>query len=691
MTGKACAVQQFELGVCYYPEQWPEAMWEDDYRRMRELGFTIVRMGEFAWNVFEPEEGVYDFGLFDRAIALAHRHGLKVILGTPTATPPAWLTHRHPEVLNASKEGVLYRHGMRRHYNYSSPVYREYCARITRSMAEHYADHPVVVGWQIDNELNCEIQVFYSEADHAAFRMWLQNKYGTLAALNEAWGTVFWNQGYSDWEQIHLTRPTPADSVNPHLALDEKRFISDNTISFARLQAQIIRELAPKQWITTNGLFGHLDSHALTGELLDFFSYDSYPNFSTIWNDADRDTPMLDRTVSSTLSRVRSISPNFCIMEQQSGPGGWVNRMAQPSPKPGQMRLWTYQSVAHGADMLLYFRWRTATFGTEIYWHGINDYHNRPNRRVAEAAAVGRELGRLGADIAGSRYAAEAAMVRDYANEWDGELDVWHGPLREESEYGWTKALQLAHIPFDFVYMREETALEELTRYKVLVYPHPAIMTERTADLLKQYVAGGGKLLFGARTGYKDERGHCRMAPFPGPVADLCGVTVEDFTLLNGADSAATPLSWVNGLSGTETPARAHRFNDILRPEADTAEVLAEYAADYYAGMPALTCNRYGSGEAYYYGAAYSREVAQALIGRLGLEPAAAGWCELPPEVEIAVRVKDGRRFAFLLNYANREVEARLLQEADDLLEGVRLAGGRLALPPYGVKVLELK
>lgn len=679
--------EKFDLGVCYYPEQWPEHMWADDYNRMREIGFTIVRMGEFAWNFFEPEEGVFTFDLFDRAIDLAHEYGLKIILGTPTATPPAWMTHQYPEILNATLEGVQYQHGMRRHYNYSSPVYRSYCAKITEAMAKQYANHPGVVGWQIDNEFNCEVNAFYSNADHTAFRTWLQEKYGSLEALNQAWGTVFWNQSYSDWEQVHLPRPTPGGAPNPHLVLDEKRFISDNIISFARVQTEILRKLAPKQWITTNGMFAHLDNHRMTDELLDFYSYDSYPNFATIWNDADRENPLMDRVSSNQLTKVRSISPNFCIMEQQSGPGGWVNKLQQSSPKPGQMRLWTYQSVAHGADMLLYFRWRTATFGTEIYWHGINDYHNRPNRRVAEAETISRELGRIGEAIAGSRFAADVAVLQDYDNEWDGELDVWHGPLTKESIYGWSKSLQYNHIPFDYLYLQNKTNLDDLVRYKVLIYPHPTIMSEETAELLKQYAAGGGKLIFGARTGYKDKRGHCRMTPFPGPVAELCGVTVEDFTLI--VNEASTPnIRWIDGGDEDSTPACL--FNDILHPENSKVETLAVYDGDYYTGKPALTRNPYGSGEAYYYGAAFSRDVADALIRRFGLKPATTGWAELPTEVEVAIREKQNRRFAFLLNYSNKPVKARLLRETEDMLEGKRLAAGDLDIAPYGVKVLSL-
>lgn len=684
---KTIAGDNFNLGVCYYPEHWPEELWEDDFKRMRALGFTVIRMGEFAWNIFEPTEGTYSFDLFDRAINLAHKHGLQVILGTPTATPPAWMAHQYPEILNSSIEGLQYHHGMRRHYNYSSPIYRSYCAKITEAMAQHYANNPAVVGWQIDNELNCEINVFYSDADHKAFRAWVQQKYGTLDVLNESWGAVFWNQSYSDWEHIYLPRHTPGNSTNPHQVLDEKRFISDNTISFARLQSDILRKLAPKQWITTNGMFGHLDNHTMTKELLDFYSYDSYPNFSTLWNDADREDPLMDRIYSSYLSKVRSISPNFCVMEQQSGPGGWVNKFTQSSPKPGQMRLWTYQSVAHGSDMLLYFRWRTATFGTEIYWHGINDYHNRPNRRVAEVETIGLELGKIGQDIVGSRYEAEIAILHDYDNEWDGEFDIWHGPLARESEYSWSKSLQFNHIPFNFINVQDNTSLNEFVSYKVLIYPHAAIMTEETAELLKQYVAQGGKLIFGARTGYKDKRGHCRMNPFPGPVAELCGITVEDFTMI--ANKALTPnIRWIDG--GEEKPSQASLFNEILYPESNSVETLALFDGDYYAGKPALTRNSYGSGEAYYYGAAFSRDVADALISRLGIEPATKDWAVLPAGVEIAIREKNGRRFAFLLNYANEAAKAQLLRETNDLLSGEKLAAGELIIEPYGVKILQL-
>jgi len=683
---KSIKLDDFQLGVCYYPEHWDESLWEDDYRRMRELGFSVIRVAEFAWSIFEPIEGEFQFELFDRALDAAHQYGLKVIVGTPTATPPAWLTHKYPEVLNVSQDGIIYRHGQRRHYNYSSPIYLELCARITRQMAEHYKDHPAVIGWQIDNELNCETNVFYAEADHVAFRAWLEQKYGSLEKLNYAWGATFWNQTYSAWEQVYLTRPTVSDSPNPHQALDEKRFIEDNTISFAKLQADILRELAPNQWITTNGLFGHLDSHRMTSELLDFFSYDSYPQFASL-SPTEEEKPLLDRDWSRKLSVTRSISSNFCVMEQQSGPGGWVNRMEMSSPRPGQMRLWTYQSIAHGADMLLYFRWRTATVGTEIYWHGINDYHNQTNRRVREAGQIGQELARIGKSIVGTKFQADIAILRDYDNEWDGELDKWHGPMDAQSVRAWFKALQYRHIPVDFLNMNAATRLDELVRYSTLVYPHPTIMTDETAALLEQYVKQGGTVIFGCRTGYKNIHGHCYMRPFPGPVAGLCGITVDDFTMIKGTITAPT-LQWSSNNEIYAT--KAELFNDILRVEDPAVEVIATYASDYYAGQPALTKRQAGTGSAWYYGAAFNEQVANGIIDRLDLQSPLHDWRKLPEQVEVSIRSSGEQSLVFLLNYSDQSAEILLTGKATELISEQSLTGA-VELEPYGVMVFKLK
>ncbi|MHB8064875.1 MAG: beta-galactosidase [Ruminiclostridium sp.] len=672
------------MGVCYYPEHWPETVWEDDLIRMREYGIEIIRIGEFAWNKFEPEEGVFTFDLFDRFLELANTHGIKVIFGTPTATPPAWLTHKYPEVLNSKEDGTLYRHGMRRHYNYNSCKYREFTARIVEKLAIHYCSHPAIIGWQLDNELNCEINIFYSEADHTAFRNYLKDRFKTLDALNEAMGTVFWNQTYTSWDELHLTRTNIHDANNPHLSLEEKRFFSESTISFCKLQSDIIRKYAPKgQFITTNGLFGHLDSHEMTDTSLDFITFDSYPNFAfDTWTEPKKPGNLNDRRTSWSLTKTRSISSNFGIMEQQSGAGGWNTRMKQPAPKPGQMRLWTFQSIAHGADFISYFRWRTCWIGTEIYWHGLNDYSNLPNRRLEELKLIRDDMDKI-SDIVGAKFQTKIAFIKDYDNEWDGEQDNWHGPLDEFSDTGWFTAAQLSHTPMDFVYIRNtgtyKTKQEDLGKYELLIYPHATILTDETAALLKSYVELGGKLIMGSRTGYKDIYGRCPMRPMPGLASDICGVVVSDYTHLGPGDDEEFAL-W----DGDILPAPV--FNDILEP-LDGAKVLAAFKGNYYDGAPALVENRIGKGAAYYYGAGFSPETAAIFLKKLGFAETYSSIVELPKQVEIALRSKNAKDYIFLLNYMPYDVEINVKKPMADLISGKNISGV-IKLEKYGVMVL---
>jgi beta-galactosidase len=683
---KSIKMDKLTLGVCYYPEHWKEELWEDDLKRMGEHGIEVIRIAEFAWNKFEPQEGVFTYDFFDRFLDLAHKNGMKVIFCTPTATPPAWLTHKYPEVLNASIDGTKYRHGMRRHYNYNSPVYREFVSRIVEKITEHYCPHPAIIGWQIDNELNCETDVFYSESDHKAFREYLKNKFKTLDALNEAMGTLFWNQTYTDWDEVHLTRPTIHEKANnPHMSLEEKRFISYSTISFCKLQADIIRKYKPEgQFITTNGIFGHLDSHEMTDATLDFITFDSYPNFAfDTWTDPKKPGNLNDRNSAWSLTRTRSISPNFGIMEQQSGSGGWDIRMKQPAPKPGQMRLWTLQSVAHGADFISYFRWRTCWIGTEIYWHGLNDYSNEPNRRLAELKNVKDDFAKI-PFIAGSKYNAKVAFMKDYDNEWDGEQDKWHGPLDQFSCDGWFKAAQLTHTPMDFVYLRssdtKKTSVEELGKYDLLVYPHATILTKETAELLKAYVSNGGKLIMGSRTGYKDEFGRCPMRPMPGLAGEICGVKVSDYTHLGPNDDAEYAV-W----DGEEI--EAPNFNDILEATGN-AHVLATFKGNYYDGAPALVANEIGKGTAYYFGAGFSEQTAAAFLRKLGFAAPYSDIVELPAEAELAVRVTESKEYIFVLNYMPYSIEVKVKRTLPELFTGKQISG-KIQLEKYGVLVLE--
>ena len=305
-------LKKMSVGVCYYPEHWDESIWASDLERMLQNGIHTVRIGEFGWSVMEKEEGHFDFSFFDQFLDLCASTGMQVIFGTPSATPPAWLTCKYPETLNANADGVIYRHGGRRHYNYNSPVYREKVALLVGRMAEHWGRHPAIVGWQIDNELNCETNDFLSEADGEAFRVFLREKYETLDALNAAWGTVFWSQTYTAWEQIDVPHTNAIAAYNPSMLLDYERFVSHSALSFCALQTEILRKLIdPRMFITTNGMFARMDNHRMANEILDGYMYDSYPNFAYGIDQTWKEDDLHDRNASMHLMKVRSICPHF--------------------------------------------------------------------------------------------------------------------------------------------------------------------------------------------------------------------------------------------------------------------------------------------------------------------------------------------------------------------------------------------
>ena len=669
---KRLDIDRLTLGTCYYPEHWPEELWRNDLDRMLENGISVIRIAEFAWNKFEPEEGIYDFSFFDRFLDTAEQTDIKVIFCTPTATPPAWLTEKYPEVLNAFIDGTLIRHGLRRHYNYNSEVYREKVSELVEKIAEHYGKRRSVIGWQIDNEFNCESNEFYSVADHSAFRRYVKEKYLTLEKLNEAWGTVFWNQTYSDWDEVYLPRPTANGVFNPHLQLEAKKFWSHSVREFCRMQSDILRKHIPeRQFITHNGFFGHIDSHAMTQESLDFLTYDSYPDFAYVL-DFDSNNPLKDRAWNWNLCHIRSISPIFGVMEQQSGPNGaYGGGIGAASPKPGQLRLWSMQSLAHGADYISYFRWRTSWIGTEIYWHGILDQNNRDTRRLAEVKQVSEDFRKL-EQIKGKEYVTEVAIAFDYLNDWDSENDGWHGPVGRKGQDSWFDAMQKAHIPCDFVYLTGDCTCEKLDRYRLIVYPDAAIVTDHASDLLHEYVINGGTLILGPLAGYKDEYGRVPMKDAPGPLADLAGGIVDEYTFVSRyADVPSIELN------GKLVPAPL--FNEILIP--DTAEAAGTYSGNmWYHGNIAAMLNRYGKGICWKWGSAFSEEAVLSILGNCGIRSPLDDSVTAPWSVEAAVRGD----VLFLLNYLEEDAEIFFRNEVTDLLSGEKLSGN-VTLPGFGV------
>jgi len=674
--------KNLSLGTCYYPEQWDKSLWQDDLQRMKENGIFTIRIAEFAWSKIEPREGCFTFSFFDEFLNLAEKEGMKVIFGTPTATPPAWLTEKYPEVLNSRKDGVLFRHGMRRHVNYNSAKYYELSAIIIKKIAEHYGKHPCIIGWQLDNEINCEINEYYSESDTIAFRKFLKNKYHTLENLNEAWGTVFWNQTYTEWEELYVPRTTINGFVNPHQMLDYYRFVSESVSNYFKMQSEIIQTYKkPNDFITTNGMFANLDNHRVMDESLDVYTYDSYPNFAfSIGTNPRHSEDLNDRGKSYLLSEVRSICPHFGIMEQQSGANGWTSSFPAPAPKPGQMMLWTMQSIAHGADYISFFRWRTALKGTEMYWHGILDYNNKDNRKIKELREIWKRIKKIN-EIAGADYKASFAILRDYDNIWDSQLDIWHNRLTDKSEKEIFVASQLWHTPMDVVYLLEKTDVSELEKYPVLIYPHPLILTEQQAKILKTYVKNGGCLIIGARTGLKDSTGACVMTSTPGLLSDATETETCDFTMIGPADDAVDMVwekdSYPTGL-----------FNEMIQTTGN-AKVLAVYESSYYKGKPALTETPYGKGKLIHFGGTFTRKTIKKLLEYTNILEPERAVLELPEACELAVREKNGQRYYFVLNYKDQSQIIRVKQPLIDM-DTKETIKCDILLKEYETKVLKI-
>jgi beta-galactosidase len=618
------------FGVDYYPEHWPEDRWETDARLMQEAGFNTVRLAEFAWSKIEPKEGVFEFEWLLRIIDILYKYGIEVVIGTPTAAPPMWLCTNKPNILRVNEDRLRITPNHRQQCCINHPDYKSAADRIVTAIAETLGKNKAVIGWQVDNEFG---PLCYCEECRRQFQEWLEAKYGSLGVLNEAWGTVFWSQTFTDWEQIPLPWRI-GGPPNPSLALDFRRFFSDCYAGFLKRQIEIIRKFSDKP-ITHNfmGLWPEVLNYQKLASQLDFVSWDNYP-----FGGAD------PTGVSASHDLVRGyLNKNFWVMEQMSGPGGWSDM--SPAPRKGRIRAWTYHAIGRGADGIIYFRWRPCRSGLEQYWHGILNHDGSVSRRYYEIKQTRDELKRFEHLIEGTTIDAQVAFINDYDSRFAFQYQ------RGNQAFSYTSLLLTLYrsfynrnIPVDII-----SSIKDLSRYKIVVAPALFVLTEDVAENLKEYVRSGGTLVITFRSAVKDATGLIYNEPLPARLQDVFGAIVKEY---NSPHPDEVTTLW--GLSEAVDGhcAKASVWLDIM--ELRGAEPLIKYDAGFMPGGIAVTRNRFGKGTAYYIGTQMAQDccdlLTEMIIAGAGVSPG----IETPEGVDASVRKGPLGSLLFITNHTER-------------------------------------
>ena len=642
-------------GAYYYPEHWDESQWERDLKQMHELGFEFTHFAEFAWAQLEPQEGVYDFSWLDRAVALAAKYDLKVVMCTSTATPPVWLSRKYPEILLKSEDGTVQDHGARQHASFASPVYRKLAYRMIEELARHYGNDSRIIGWQLDNEP--AVQFDYNQAAEEAFREFLKEKYHyNIQELNAAWGTAFWSEVYSRFEEITLPK-TAQMFMNHHQILDYRRFAAKQTNDFLNEQCRLIKKYAKNQWVTTNYIPDY-DKGRIGGmKDLDFVSYSRYMVYGDNEGIGRRGYRVGNPLrIAMANDFFRPVNGTYGVMELQPGQVNWGS--INPQPLPGAVRLWLWSVFAGGSDFICTYRYRQPLYGTEQYHYGIvgtDGVTVTPGGREYEQFM--KEIRLLRKDYCPKEDKPETYLKRKTAILWNPE-NYWSID-RQKQNATWNtfahvdkyyRTLKSYAAPVDFI--SEE---KDFSQYPVMIVPAYQLADKKLVARWKKYVEEGGNLVLTCRTAQKDRFGRLPEAPFGSMIDELTGNHIEFYDLLLSQDPGQVKMD-----------GKVYTWNtwgEILQPGASN-EVWATYTNEFYEGKPAVTFRKLGKGSVTYIGVdssdgALERQVLDKLYSRLQIEV-----MNLPYGVTMEYR----NGLGIVLNYSDQPYQFALPQGAKVLI-----------------------
>ncbi len=642
-------------GAYYYPEHWDESQWERDLKQMHELGFEFTHFAEFAWAQLEPQEGVYDFSWLDRAVALAAKYDLKVVMCTSTATPPVWLSRKYPEILLKSEDGTVQDHGARQHASFASPVYRKLAYRMIEELARHYGNDSRIIGWQLDNEP--AVQFDYNQAAEEAFREFLKEKYHhNIQELNAAWGTAFWSEVYSRFEEITLPK-TAQMFMNHHQILDYRRFAAKQTNDFLNEQCRLIKKYAKNQWVTTNYIPDYDKGHIGGSKDLDFVSYTRYMVYGDNEGIGRRGYRVGNPLrIAMANDFFRPVNGTYGVMELQPGQVNWGS--INPQPLPGAVRLWLWSVFAGGSDFICTYRYRQPLYGTEQYHYGIvgtDGVTVTPGGREYEQFM--KEIRSLRKDYCPKEDKPETYLKRKTAILWNPE-NYWSID-RQKQNATWNtfahvdkyyRTLKSYAAPVDFI--SEE---KDFSQYPVMIVPAYQLADKELVARWKKYVEEGGNLVLTCRTAQKDRFGRLPEAPFGSMIDELTGNHIEFYDLLLSQDPGQVKMD-----------GKVYTWNtwgEILQPGTSN-EVWATYTNEFYEGKPAVTFRKLGKGSVTYIGVdssdgALERQVLDKLYSRLQIEV-----MNLPYGVTMEYR----NGLGIVLNYSDQPYQFALPQGAKVLI-----------------------